>query len=185
MDGEQRSFHLRFSAGFISPCPRPPLTDSLATAALLGLEMLQQGGGMENVGNSSVSLISHISVERQPRSSPSPTKDDGVHVERSFSPDPRSIQLLFPVYFYAVYLHEPQANTSPSSSSRSGRFIGKSNQVSRGKSFLNVSAKQRARLNWSGYKKGQESHLLFSSLLFLDSAVISALLRLQSPNKPQ
>lgn len=66
--GEQRSFHLQFNAGFISPCPRPPLTDSLATAALLGLEMLrlQWGGGMEDVGNSSISLISQISVKCQP-----------------------------------------------------------------------------------------------------------------------
>lgn len=94
-------------------------------------------------------------------SSPSLKKDEGLHVERFFAPYPRSIQLLFSVYFYAVYLHEPQANTSPSSSSQSGRFIGKSNQVSRGKSFLNVSAKQRAQLNWLDYKKGRESHLLF------------------------
>lgn len=66
--GEQRSFHLQFNASFISPCPRPPLTDSLATAALLGLEMLrlQWGGGMEDVGNSSISLISQISVKCQP-----------------------------------------------------------------------------------------------------------------------
>lgn len=148
---------------FFSPCPRPPLTDSLATAALVGLEMLrlQRGGGMENVGNSSVSLISQISIECQPHCSPSPKQDDGLHVERSFASYPCSIHLLFAVYFYAVYLHEPKANTSPSSSSQSGRFIGKSNQVLRGKSFPNVSAKQRARLNWLDYKKGRESHLLF------------------------
>lgn len=116
---------------------------------------------MENVGNSSVSLISQISIECQPHCSPSPKQDDGLHVERSFASYPCSIHLLFAMYFYAVYLHEPKANTSPSSSSQSGRFIGKSNQVSRGKSFPNVSAKQRARLNWLDYKKGRESHLLF------------------------
>lgn len=97
MDGDDSwgaKIHLRFYAGFISPCPRPPLTDSLSTAALLGLEMfwLQQGGGMEEVGNSS---ISQLSVECQPHCSPSPKKGEGLHVERSFAPYPRSIQLLF------------------------------------------------------------------------------------------
>lgn len=109
---------------------------------------------MEDVGNSSVSLISQISVKCQSRSSPSPMKGDGLHAERSFASYPRSIQLLLSVYFYAVYLREPQTNTSPSSSSQSGCFIGKSNQVSRGKSFLNVSAKQRAQLNCLDCEKG-------------------------------
>lgn len=109
---------------------------------------------MEDVGNSSISLISQISVKCQPRSSPRPMKDERLHAERSFAAYPCSIQLLFSIYFYALYLHEPQTNTSPSSSSQSGCFIGKSNQVSRGKSFLNVSAKQRAQLNCLDYKKG-------------------------------
>jgi len=43
-----------------------PLTDSLATAALVCLEMLRRGGGKEDVGNSSISLISRLSNESQP-----------------------------------------------------------------------------------------------------------------------
>lgn len=106
-------------------------------------------------------------------SSPSTMKDDGLHAERSFPPHPHSIQLLFSVYFYTTYLLEPQTNTSPSSGNQSGCFIGKSNQDSRGKSFLNVLAKQRARLNCLGYKKDRVAYFFFSPL-FLDSTIISA-----------
>lgn len=63
------------------------------------------------------------------------------HSKKSSS-RPCSFQLLSWVYFYAGCLLEQQPNASPSSSSPSGRFSGKSNQDSRGKSFLNVSAKR-------------------------------------------
>ena len=106
--------------------------------------------------------------------SPSPVKDDDLHAERSFPAHSHSIQLFFLVYFHAVCLLEPQTNTSPSSSSQSGHFIAKSNQDSRGKSFLTVLAKKRARLNCLDYKKERDSRIFFPPLLFLDSTVISA-----------
>lgn len=96
---------------------------------------------------------------------PSPMQDGGLPTARSFPPHPCGIQLLFWVYFYTGCLLKQRPNTSPSSSTQSGRFIGKSNQDSRGKSFLKVSAKQRARLNCLGYKKDREPHIFpFSAL---------------------
>lgn len=120
----------------------------------------------EDGENSSISLISPVSISiSRLGHPPSPMKDGRLPAARSFPPHPCGIQLLFWVYFYTGCLLEQRPNTSPSSSTQSGRFIGKSNQDSRGKSFLNVSAKQRARLNCLGYKKDREPHIFpFSAL---------------------
>lgn len=150
--GVRRSFNLQFRAVRLSPRPPSGRTAHHCSTGLIR-DALAERKMWEIPPFPSFSSSPSCPSPIQLCCSHRPMKDDGLHAERSFPPHPHSIQLLLLVYFYAICLLKPQTNISPSSSSQNGHFIGKSNQDSRGKSFLNVLAKQRTRLNCLDYKK--------------------------------